>query len=99
VDVWGPIIQGQAALLCFSEWNREQPRITRATSYDRGRARGRFQRTAHRRLLLDGPIDPLTGAAFPAPDPDQPASPAGLLVLQLYPLPNTTPGPGSCNNW
>src|SRR6185437_12705719 len=31
--------------------------------------------------------------------PQNRLSPAGLLVLQLYPLPNTTPIEGSCNNW
>jgi hypothetical protein len=26
-------------------------------------------------------------------------SPGGLLLLQLYPLPNTVPGAGGCTNW
>src|SRR5262249_37321173 len=41
-----------------------------------------------------------TGEAFPGNRiPSNRLSPAGLLALQLYPLPNTTPSSGSCNNW
>src|SRR5204863_5480483 len=48
----------------------------------------------------DTPVDPLTGKAFPGNRiPQNRLSPAGLLTLQLYPLPNTTPSGGSCNNW
>src|SRR4029079_100383 len=40
------------------------------------------------------------GAAFPGNKiPADRLSPAGLLAMKLYPSPNTTPGPGSCNNW
>ena len=40
------------------------------------------------------PIDPLTGAPFPGNRiPADRLSPAGQLYLQLYPLPNTIPGP------
>jgi hypothetical protein len=46
------------------------------------------------------PVDPLTGDAFPGNHiPQDRLSPAGLLVLQLYPAPNVTPSTGSCNNW
>jgi hypothetical protein len=46
------------------------------------------------------PTDPLTGAAFPGNKiPADRLSPAGLVYLKLYPLPNTTPSGGSCNNW
>jgi len=45
------------------------------------------------------PVDPLTGQAFPGNRiPQNRLSPAGLLVMQLYPLPNTSTS-GSCNNW
>jgi hypothetical protein len=45
-------------------------------------------------------VDPLTGAPFPGNRiPQNRLSPGGLLFLQLYPLPNTTPSAGSCNNW
>jgi hypothetical protein len=46
------------------------------------------------------PIDPLTGAPFPGNQiPADRLSDAGLTYLDLYPLPNATPGAGSCNNW
>src|SRR5262249_25724865 len=41
-----------------------------------------------------------TGEPFPGNRiPSNRLSPGGLLYLQLYPLPNTTPAAGSCNNW
>src|SRR5918992_1241115 len=46
------------------------------------------------------PIDPLTGAPFAGNRiPSDRLSPGGLLFLQLYALPNTTPAGGSCSNW
>ncbi|HEX6737945.1 MAG TPA: hypothetical protein VF310_06740, partial [Vicinamibacteria bacterium] len=46
------------------------------------------------------PVDPLTGAAFPGNRiPANRLSPAGKLLLGLYPLPNNNPVDGSCNNW
>src|SRR5262249_4631231 len=46
------------------------------------------------------PVDPLTGLPFPGNRiPQDRLSPGGQLLMQLYPLPNTTPGAGSCNNW
>jgi len=57
------------------------------TFVPRRRARGRFQRTAHRRLLLGRPIDPLTARRSRQPDTGEPAQPGGLLVMQLYPCP------------
>ena len=46
------------------------------------------------------PVDPLTGAPFPGNQiPADRLSPGGLLLLQLYALPNTIPSGGTCNNW
>lgn len=46
------------------------------------------------------PTDPLTGQPFPGNQiPANRLSPGGQSFLSLYPLPNVTPGQGSCNNW
>jgi hypothetical protein len=46
------------------------------------------------------PVDPLTGEPFPGNRiPADRMSPGGRLLLLLYLLPNTTPAPGTCNNW
>jgi hypothetical protein len=97
----GPIIKDKLQFFFSEEWNREK----------RGVTRGAFVPTAAERagdfsgpIIPDCssaiPIDPLTGHEFAGNRiPSNRLSPAGLLVMQLYPLPNTTPGEGSCNNW
>src|SRR4029079_3800178 len=83
------------------EWNREKRGITRSafvpTAAERG---GDFSGAPIEDCSSAPPIDPLTRAPLPGTRiPSNRLSPAGLLVLQLYPLPNTTPAAGSCNNW
>ena len=97
----GPIIKDKLHFFASQEWNREQRGITRATFVPTAAERaGDFSGPLIADCSSDRPIDPLTGQAFPGNRiPANRLSPAGLLVLQLYPLPNTTPGPGSCNNW
>jgi hypothetical protein len=97
----GPIIKDKLHFFLSQEWNREQRGITRATFVPTAAERaGDFSGAGIEGCSSDRPIDPLTGSAFPGNRiPSNRLSPAGLLVLQLYPLPNTTPGGGSCNNW
>jgi len=96
----GPIVKDQLHFFYSQEWNREK----------RGSVRTAFVPTALERAgnfsqSLAGcspptPIDPLTGAAFAGNIiPANRLSPGGQDLLKLYPLPNTTPTAGSCNNW
>jgi len=96
----GPIVKDQLQFFYSQEWNREK----------RGSVRTAFVPTAAERAgdfsqPIAGctpatPIDPLTGAPFPGNRiPANRLSPGGQALLQLYPIPNTTPGTGSCNNW
>jgi Carboxypeptidase regulatory-like domain len=97
----GPIIKDKLHFFASQEFNRET----------RGSVRTAFVPTEAERngdfsgSRIDGcsppiPIDPLTGQPFPGNRiPSNRLSPGGLLYLQLYPTPNTTPGAGSCNNW
>jgi hypothetical protein len=97
----GPITKNRLFFFGSVEWNLEQ----------RGTPRAAFVPTAQERVgdfsgpRIEGcsppiPVDPLTGAPFP--DNKIPAdrlSQAAQLFYQLFPLPNVTPPPGSCNNW
>jgi hypothetical protein len=97
----GPILKDRLHFFASQDWNRET----------RGSVRANFVPTlAERQGDFSGPRiegcsspipnDPLTGAPFPGNRiPADRLSPGGLLFLQLYPEPNTTPGAGSCNNW
>ena len=96
----GPIISDKLHFFASQELNREK----------RGTTRAQFVPTALERVgdfsgpRIDGcspaiPNDPLTGAPFPGNKiPENRISPGGKLLLQLYPVPNTTPN-NSCNNW
>lgn len=97
----GPLVRDRVHFFTTLEWNKE----------DRGTTRVAFVPTqAERNGDFSGPRipgcssaipnDPLTGQPFPGNriPPDR-ISPAGRAFLNLYPLPNTTPTGGSCNNW
>jgi len=100
-SIGGPILRDKIHFFGNMEWNLE----------DRGTARAAFVPTeAERNGDFSGPriagcsgavpIDPLTGQPFPNNRiPADRLSPAGRAFLSLYPLPNVTPGAGSCNNW
>jgi hypothetical protein len=97
----GPIIKNRLQFFGSQEWNKET----------RGSVRARFVPTAEERAgnfsgpsiagcTLPTPVDPLTGAPFPNNQiPGSRLSAAGSAFLSLYPLPNNSPGAGSCNNW
>jgi type 1 fimbria pilin len=97
----GPIVRDKLHFFYAQEWNHE----------DRGSVRTAFVPTQAERTAdfseppIAGcsppvPVDPLTGFAFPGNRiPSDRLSQAGLLLLQLNALPNTTPGAGTCNNW
>ncbi|HEX5475254.1 MAG TPA: carboxypeptidase regulatory-like domain-containing protein [Vicinamibacterales bacterium] len=97
----GPIVKDKFQFFASEEWNREI----------RGTVRNDFVPTAAERVgdfsgpvipgcTLAAPLDPLTGQPFPGNKiPADRLSPGGMALLSLYPLPNTTPAAGSCNNW
>jgi hypothetical protein len=97
----GPIIKDKLHFFASQEWNKEKRGITRAAFVPTAQERaGDFSGPTIEGCSSATPVDPLTGGPFPGNRiPQNRLSPAGLLVLQLYPLPNTTPGSGSCNNW
>jgi hypothetical protein len=97
----GPIIKDKLHFFASQEFNREQRGSPRAAFVPTVAERnGDFSGSAIPGCSLSAPIDPLTGQPFPGNRiPSDRLSPGGLLLLQLYPEPNTTPGAGSCNNW
>jgi hypothetical protein len=99
--IGGPIVKDKLQFFASEEWNREKRGVTRTAFVPTAAERaGDFSGPSIEGCSSDRPIDPLTGRAFSGNRiPQNRLSPAGLLVLQLYPLPNTTPGEGSCNNW
>jgi hypothetical protein len=100
-NLGGPIIKDKLHFFASQEWNRQKRGLTRASFVPTAAERvGDFSGPEIPDCSSPTPIDPLTGAPFPGNKiPADRLSPGGLLALQLYPLPNTTPGPGSCNNW
>jgi len=101
----GPIIKDKLHFFASQEWNREMRGTVRTGLVPTAEERaGNFNNPVFNaggtQCSAPTPIDPLTGAAFPGNTiPANRLSPAGLLYLQLYPLPNTAPVAGSCNNW
>jgi hypothetical protein len=101
----GPIIKDKLHFFASQEWNREQRGTVRTALVPTAAERsGDFSQPVFNaggtQCSPPIPTDPLTGEAFPGDRiPNDRLSPAGLLYLQLYPLPNTAPGAGSCNNW
>ena len=97
----GPIIRNRLQFFASEEWNRETRGTPRAAFVPTAAERaGNFNGPAIPGCTLPTPVDPETGAPFPGNQiPSNRLSAAGLAYLTLYPLPNTTPSAGSCNNW
>ena len=92
--LWRPHRQGQAAVLLLAGVEpREARRHAGAFVPTAAERAGDFSGPVSRTVPRRRPIDPLTGEAFPGNQiPQNRLSPAGLLALQLYPLPNTHAG-------
>ncbi|HEX9365650.1 MAG TPA: carboxypeptidase regulatory-like domain-containing protein [Vicinamibacterales bacterium] len=99
--VGGPIKKDRLHFFASEEWNLEKRGTPRAAFVPTAAERaGDFSGPAIPGCTLPTPVDPLTGSPFPGNRiPSNRLSPAGLAYLKLYPLPNTTPPAGSCNNW
>ncbi len=99
--IGGPIIKDKVHFFLSQEWNREKRGLTRSAFVPTAAERaGDFSGPTLAGCSSPTPVDPLTKQPFPGNRiPSNRLSPAGLLVMQLYPLPNTTPAGGSCNNW
>ncbi len=97
----GPIVKNRLQFFASQEWNREKRGTVRTAFVPTAAERaGNFNGPAIPGCTPPTPIDPDTGAAFPGNQiPANRLSPGGLAFLELYPLPNTTPATGSCNNW
>jgi hypothetical protein len=97
----GPIIKDKLHFFASQEWNKETRGVVRTAFVPTAAERaGDFSAPRIAGCSQAAPIDPLTGQPFPGNRiPADRLSPGGLAYLQLYPLPNTTPGAGSCNNW
>jgi hypothetical protein len=101
----GPIKKDKLHFFASQEWNREMRGNVRTALVPTAAERaGNFSQPVFNasgsRCSPPTPTDPLTGNPFPGNQiPANRLSAGGLLYLQLYALPNTTPSAGSCNNW
>jgi hypothetical protein len=99
--VGGPLKKDRVHFFASEEWNKEKRGTPRASFVPTAAERaGDFSGPSIPGCTLPTPLDPLTGAPFPGNRiPANRLSPGGQAFLTLYPLPNTTPPSGSCNNW
>lgn len=97
----GPLIKDKLHFFASQEWNREQRGSVRAAFVPTAAERaGDFSGPSISGCSSPTPLDPLTGLPFPGNKiPQDRLSPGGLAFLRLYPLPNTRPSSGGCNNW
>jgi hypothetical protein len=97
----GPIMKDKLFFFASGESNRETRGIVRSAFVPTAAERsGDFSGAIIPNCSSPVPVDPATGAAFANNRiPAERLSAGGLKFLQLYPLPNTTPAAGSCNNW
>jgi hypothetical protein len=100
-NLGGPIIKDKLHFFASQEWNREQRGTVRTAFVPTAEERvGNFSGPGIAGCTLPVPNDPNTGAPFAGSViPANRLSAAGLSYLKLYPLPNTVPVAGSCNNW
>jgi hypothetical protein len=99
-SIGGPIVRDKLYVFGSQEWNRETRGVVRTGFVPTAGERvGDFNDTVPG-CSSPAPIDPLTGQPFPGGVmPGDRISPAGQAFLNLYPLPNVTPQPGTCTNW
>ena len=98
--IGGPIVKDKMQFFFSEEWNKETRGLTRAAFVPTAAERNGDFSAGTIEGCSGMPVDPTTGEAFPGNTiPANQLSPAGLLVMKLYPLPNVTPQNGSCNNW
>src|SRR5690349_21215602 len=96
----GPIKKDREQFFYSQEWNREQRGSVRTALVPTAAERAGNFSSGVAGCSSPTPIDPLTGAPFPGGViPTDRLSAGGLEYLKLYPLPNTAPTSGSCNNW
>src|SRR6185312_14793854 len=97
----GPIVKNRLQFFASQEWNKETRGSVGANFVPTAAERaGDFSGPSIEGCTNPTPIDPLTGAAFPGNKiPANRLDAGGAAFLNLYPLPNTTPAAGSCNNW
>jgi hypothetical protein len=100
-NLGGPIMKDKLHFFASQEFNIERRGTVRAAFVPTAAERaGDFSGPGISGCSLPPPNDPLTGAPFANNRiPADRLSQGGLAYLQLYPLPNTTPVAGSCNNW
>jgi len=96
----GPILRDRLHFFASQEWNRERLGTVRQAFVPTAAERAGDFSASIPGCSSPTPVDPLTGSAFPGNRiPADRLSPGGQLFLQLYPLPNTSPTGGTCNNW
>ncbi|MBA4183463.1 MAG: carboxypeptidase regulatory-like domain-containing protein [Acidobacteria bacterium] len=98
----GPVSSsGKDRLFFFysQEWNKEIRGGTRFGNVPTAAERVGDFRDASRRACNGGLIGNNRPGSATQVIPQANLSPAGLLLAQLYPLPNQTPSAGSCTNW
>ncbi len=97
----GPIVSDRLHFFVSQEWNDEQRGVVRSGFVPTlAQRQGDFSAQTPGCAFGNGvPVDPVTNAPFPGNviPPDR-LSDAGLLYMQLFPLPNASV-PGSCSNW
>jgi hypothetical protein len=97
----GPIIKDKLHFFYSEEWNRENRGVAVAAFVPTAAERaGNFSGPGIAGCSGPTPVNPATGQPFPGNQiPSNLLSPGGQAFISLYPLPNVTPAPGSCNNF
>ena len=100
-NVGGAIIKDKLHFFASQEFNKEKRGTVRSAFVPTAAERqGDFSGAGIAGCTQSAPTDPETGAPFPGNRiPANRLSAGGLSYLKLFPLPNTTPVAGSCNNW
>lgn len=95
----GPIIKDRLFFFYSQEWNKEIRGGTRFGNVPTAAERAGNFSDAARRACNGGLIGNGRPGSATQIIPSAQLSPAGLLAVQLYPLPNIAQAPGSCTNW